>query len=86
MAMLIESDGTMKKLKPENGRSFHVKEIERLIGGRCDFHSLGNQNKIFINLNQRSVNLDFNWDASDIMNAPVIGDALILSDDEFSLS
>lgn len=86
MAMLIKADGKMQKVRPENGKYFHVKEVERLIGGKCDMHTLGNCQKIFINIYQRSNNLDFNWDASDILNSPVIGDVLICADDEFSLS
>lgn len=86
MALIIKADGIMKKVRPENGRNFHVKEIERLIGGKCEMHSLGNQNKLFIHTQQRSVSLDFNWDASDLLNAPVVGDAIVLSDEEFSLS
>ena len=86
MAMLIKADGSIKKVRPENGRNFHVKEIERLIGGKCDMHSLGNRNKLFINIQQGSCALEFNCDASDLLNAPVVGDAIVLSDDEFSLS
>lgn len=85
MAKLIKTDGTVREVKPSNGKSFSLEELQRFVGGYIEIISLPNGNKICVNEEGKIAYLPPNERATEIWKKEypdrdelIVGDILLV--------
>jgi len=83
MAQLFKTDGTVEDVRPSNGDSFSLREMQRFVGGLIDIIDLG-EGEMVINDEGKLIGLPYNERATRLArpflfpNDPgVFGDVLV---------
>ncbi len=66
MAKLIKIDGTIKEVKPKNGKSFSLKELQEFVGGLIEIVPLPSGKEIVVNEEGKLNGLETNEKATKI--------------------
>ena len=64
MAQIIDINGTIKAVKPKNGRDFSLKELQKAVGGYIEIVRLSNNIVMVVNEEGWLRGLEFNKAAS----------------------
>ena len=85
MAFVIFVDGDMEGVKPENGTSFNYKELQKIVGGLFQVvHKTADPNHVYLCDEEGLLkDKDLNRKVSELLDYPVVGDILVLSNDEW---
>lgn len=79
--MLLRADGTQKEVLPHDGRRFGLRQLMNLVGGTiATMHTPTGR---LLVVREGAEHLPLNRKASDIMGAPIVGDALLLTHPRF---
>lgn len=60
MAILIKTDNTIQEVKPKNGKSFSLKELQSFVGGLVEMVSMPSGKEIIVNEEGKVIGLSDN--------------------------
>lgn len=90
MATLIRTNGSEEQVRPADGKYFTLEELQRYVGGFIEAVALPNGKTMIVNEEGKLDNLPYNQRATLLGAAAgtmpgdeVMGDVLVLSDDEW---
>ena len=85
MAFVIFVDGDMEGVEPENGTSFHYKELQKLVGGLIEVvPQTVDPHHVYLCDEEGLLKDKYrNRKVSELLDYPVVGDILVLSKDEW---
>lgn len=83
MAKLIATNGTVKEVKPANGKSFFLHEMQALVGGLIEPVYLEDGKIMVVNEEGLLIGLDLNAKASAMTGITIVGPAIVCNDEEF---
>ena len=85
MAFVIFVDGDMEGVEPENGTTFNYKELQKVVGGLIGVvPQTGDPNHVYLCDEEGLLKDKYpNRKASELLDYPVVGDILVLSNDEW---
>ena len=91
MAKLIKTDGTITEVKPNNGKTFSLKELQKFVGGLVEIVPLPSGKEICVNEEGKLIDLPKNEEATKIWREEypietygfnndelIVGDALLV--------
>jgi len=97
MARYYKTDGTVKDVKPQNGKAFEYKELREFVGGMVEIVPLPSGKSIIVNEEGKLMGLPKNEMASMVWQAEypieqypnnndelIAGNALVASEDELN--
>jgi len=81
MARLIKANGAEIEIKPKNGSTFTLEELQKVVGGYIELVPTKIGNHMYVNEEGKLQNLAFNPSATRLMKYRgdyVVGDAILL--------
>jgi len=83
MAILIKEDGTETKVKPANGKTFSLRELQLFVGGYIEQIIIPDGRKMIVNEEGKIKGYNLNTKASTLStNFDIFGDVIIVDDNE----
>tara|TARA_Y100000310_G_scaffold318729_1_gene373146 strand:- start:96 stop:350 length:255 start_codon:yes stop_codon:yes gene_type:complete len=82
LATLFKTDNTVEAVKPKQGESFSLKELQGYVGGYIELVKLRDGTNLVVNEEGLMRRLPVNEEASHIANRVIVGDALLVHSGE----
>ena len=77
MNKLIQADGVVKDIKPANGKTYSLKELQEFVGGYIELVSLPDNLIMLVNEEGYNENLPPNNRVRLIFNKQIVGNAVV---------
>jgi hypothetical protein len=77
MNKLIQADGVVKDIKPANGKTYSLKELQEFVGGYIELVSLPDNLIMLVNEEGYNENLPPNNSVRLLFNKQIVGNAVV---------